>query len=108
LKAAGHFLHYLGAGEPLYCGLDEPGRLVIFSPNRYIFFMIFPLERLIEYKGNMYEITCAASRRAYQLSMLRDQEDNDGKIVSLAAAEVFTGEIEFRTGEPAIPERGLE
>jgi DNA-directed RNA polymerase subunit omega len=72
--------------------------------------MIFPLEKLIEYKGNMYEVTCAASRRAYQLSMLRDQraEDSEGKIVSLAAAQVFTGEIEFRTGEPALPERGVE
>jgi DNA-directed RNA polymerase subunit omega len=69
--------------------------------------MIFPLERLIEYKGNMYEITCAASRRAYQLSMLRDQEieENDGKVVSLAAGQVFTGEIEFRIGDPALPER---
>jgi DNA-directed RNA polymerase subunit omega len=72
--------------------------------------MIFPLERLIEYKDNMYEITCAASRRAYQLSMLRDQriEENDGKVVSLAAAEVFTGEIEFRTDDPALSERSVE
>jgi DNA-directed RNA polymerase subunit omega len=36
--------------------------------------MIFPLEELIEYNGNMYEITSAASRRSYQLSMLRDLE----------------------------------
>ncbi|GHV65803.1 hypothetical protein AGMMS49587_20410 [Spirochaetia bacterium] len=60
--------------------------------------MIFPLEELIEYDGNMYEITSAASRRSYQLSMLRDPEieDNDGKVVSLAARQVFTEEIEFR------------
>jgi DNA-directed RNA polymerase subunit omega len=60
--------------------------------------MIFPLERLIEYEENMYEITCAASRRAYQLSMLRDPEieENDGKVVSLAAQQVFTEEIQFR------------
>jgi DNA-directed RNA polymerase subunit omega len=59
--------------------------------------MIFPLEELIEYEGNMYEITSAASRRSYQLSMLRDPdiEDNDGKVVSLAARQVFTKEIEF-------------
>jgi DNA-directed RNA polymerase subunit omega len=63
--------------------------------------MIFPLKELIEYEGNMYEITCAASRRAYQLSMLRDPdiEDNDGKVVSLAAQQVFTREIEFRLEE---------
>lgn len=60
--------------------------------------MIFPLEELIEYNQNMYEITSAASRRSYQLSMLRDPEieDNDGKVVSLAARQVFTREIEFR------------
>ncbi|MDR1308238.1 MAG: DNA-directed RNA polymerase subunit omega [Treponema sp.] len=63
--------------------------------------MIFPLEKLIEYKSNMYEITCAASRRAYQLSMLRDPEieGNDGKVVSLAAQQVFTKEIDFRIEE---------
>lgn len=81
--------------------------LVIFPPNRYICFMIFPLEKLIEYKSNMYEITCAASRRAYQLSMLQDEriEESDGKVVSLAAAQVFSREIEFRSGDPAFSER---
>ena len=61
-------------------------------------FMIFPLEELIEYDQNMYKITTASSRRAYQLSMLRDPEteDNDGKVVSLAARQVFTQEVEFR------------
>jgi DNA-directed RNA polymerase subunit omega len=59
--------------------------------------MIFPLEELIEYEGNMYEITSAASRRSYQLSMLKDPDidDNEGKVVSLAARQVFTNEIEF-------------
>jgi DNA-directed RNA polymerase subunit omega len=46
----------------------------------------------------MYEITAAASRRSYQLSMLKDPEieDNDGKVVSLAARQLFTQEIDFR------------
>jgi DNA-directed RNA polymerase subunit omega len=63
--------------------------------------MIFPLEELIEYNGNMYEITSAASRRSFQLSMIRDEEIemNDGKVVSLAARQVFTSEIEFRLEE---------
>jgi DNA-directed RNA polymerase subunit omega len=63
--------------------------------------MIFPLEELIEYEGNMYEITAAASRRSYQLSMLKDPdiEDNDGKVVSLAARQVFTDQVEFRLEE---------
>jgi DNA-directed RNA polymerase subunit omega len=60
--------------------------------------MIFPLEELIEYDKNMYSITSASSRRSYQLSMLKDPEieDNDGKVVSLAARQVFTQEVEFR------------
>ena len=67
--------------------------------------MIFPLEELIEYKKNMYEITAASSHRSYQLSMLHAAEDentkpwideNDGKVVSLAARQVFTKEIEFQ------------
>ena len=63
--------------------------------------MIFPLEELIEYDRNMYEIASAASRRSYQLSMLKDPEiaENDGKVVSLAARQVFTQEIEFRIEE---------
>jgi DNA-directed RNA polymerase subunit omega len=60
--------------------------------------MIFPLEELIEYDKNMYEITAAASRRSYQLSMIKDQEveENEGKMVSMAARQVFTKVIEFR------------
>ncbi|MDR0568030.1 MAG: DNA-directed RNA polymerase subunit omega [Spirochaetaceae bacterium] len=60
--------------------------------------MIFPLEELIEYDKNMYEITAAASRRSYQLSMLNDPDIElfEGKVVSLAARQLFTEEIEFR------------
>jgi len=61
--------------------------------------MIFPLKELIEYNENMYEITAAATRRSYQLSMLMDKEekdDFDGKMVALAAQQVFTDEVEFR------------
>ena len=69
--------------------------------------MIFPLEELIKYDRNMYEITVASSRRSYQLSMLyaaRDDyvvpwvDENDGKVVSMAARQIFTGEVEFRLG----------
>ena len=63
--------------------------------------MIFPLEELIEYDKNMYEITAAAARRAYQLSNIMDKEEKeeyDGKMVALAAREVFTERVEFRLG----------
>lgn len=60
--------------------------------------MIFPLEQLIKFKGNVYEITCAASRRAYQLSMVADPviERSDGKVVSIAARQLFTDEVKYR------------
>ena len=61
--------------------------------------MIFPLEELIEYDKNMYVITVAASHRSYQLSMLFDKEQKEeyeGKMVALAARQVFTEEVEFR------------
>ncbi len=63
--------------------------------------MIFPLKNLIDYDDNMYEITTAAARRSFQLSMLRDPEieENDGKVVSLAARQIFTQEVEFRLEE---------
>ncbi len=60
--------------------------------------MIFPLEQLVEFKDNIYEITSAASRRAYQLSKVNGEEveENDGKVVSLAAKQLFTKEVEYR------------
>jgi DNA-directed RNA polymerase subunit omega len=60
--------------------------------------MIFPLQELIEYQKNMYEITVAASKRAYQLSRIRETslEEHEEKVISLASQEVFTGQIEFR------------
>ena len=61
--------------------------------------MIFPLKNLIEYGDNMYEVTTAASRRAYQLSSVleKDEKDDyDGKMVALAALQIFTKEVQFR------------
>ena len=62
------------------------------------FRMIFPLEDLVKYKGSIYEITVAASRRAFQLAKLNDPliEENDYKVVSLAAKQLFTNEVHYR------------
>ena len=62
------------------------------------FRMIFPLEELVKFQDNIYEITAAASRRAYQLSMVKDPiiEENDDKVVSLAASQLFKNEVEYR------------
>jgi DNA-directed RNA polymerase subunit omega len=60
--------------------------------------MIFPLEKLIKYTGNIYEITCASSRRAYQISMVHDDviDKNDGKVVSVAAKQLFHNDVQYR------------
>ncbi|MCL2185443.1 MAG: DNA-directed RNA polymerase subunit omega [Treponema sp.] len=61
--------------------------------------MIFPLRDLIEYGDNMYEVTTAASHRAYQLSSVLEKiekDEYDGKMVALAAMQVFTNKIQFR------------
>lgn len=60
--------------------------------------MIFPLEQLVKFTNNVYEITVAASRRAYQMSMVKDPsiEQNDGKVVSLAAKQLFTEQVQYR------------
>lgn len=60
--------------------------------------MIFPLKNLVEYEGNSYEVTVAASRRAYQLAKVQDKilEENDGKVVSVAADQLFSKEIQYR------------
>ena len=59
--------------------------------------MIFPLEQLILFEGNIYEITCAANRRAYQLSVMGDGANGDySKPVSLAARQVFERQVEYR------------
>ncbi|MBB5218472.1 DNA-directed RNA polymerase subunit omega [Treponema rectale] len=63
--------------------------------------MIFPLESMVEFKEGMYEITVAASRRAYQLAMTKDPllEENDGKVVSLAAKQLFSGDVHYSIEE---------
>ena len=60
--------------------------------------MIFPLAQLVKFRDNIYEITCAASRRAYQLSRIDDEavKENDGKVVSTAAQQLFTDEVKYR------------
>jgi DNA-directed RNA polymerase subunit omega len=64
--------------------------------------MGYPLKNLIEYNANMYEITSAIIRRVYQLSVIMQPEtDRDGeKIVSIAAKELFTKEVEYKINAP--------
>ncbi|MBR5647277.1 MAG: DNA-directed RNA polymerase subunit omega [Treponema sp.] len=60
--------------------------------------MIFPLEQLVEFDDNIYEITVAASRRAYQMAKVDDPEINQnyGKVVCVAARQLFTKSVKYR------------
>ncbi len=60
--------------------------------------MIFPLEQLVRYQDNAYEITAAAIRRAYQMSKVKDPliEENEDKVVSLAASQLFNNKVSYR------------
>ncbi|MDD3902905.1 MAG: hypothetical protein EOM15_10135 [Spirochaetia bacterium] len=61
--------------------------------------MSIPLNSLIDYKGNIYEITCVAIKEAIILSNPgcggKEIEENNGKIVSEVLTRALTGEIHF-------------
>lgn len=59
--------------------------------------MTFPLKELINFSGNIYEVTCASARRAFQLSKIQAPvlEEYNDKVVSVAALQIFTKEIEY-------------
>ena len=63
--------------------------------------MILPLDRLESYEFNMYELTCAAIRRAYQITVTGDEEldTNQGKVVSTAVRQILTQKVEYRIEE---------
>lgn len=63
--------------------------------------MIIPLDLLITREGNIYEMTCAAVRRAMQITVAGDEEVelNDGKIVSTAIKQILTKKVEYRIEE---------
>jgi len=63
--------------------------------------MILPLDLLISNGDNVYELTCAAIRRASQITLAGDEEvaENEGKVVSTAAKQILTKKVEYRLGE---------
>ena len=60
--------------------------------------MVFPLEQLVEFNDNIYEITVAASLRAYQMAKVNDPEieANHYKVVCVAARQLFTKKVTYR------------
>ena len=60
--------------------------------------MILPLDALIGYEENIYELTCASIRRSYQITITGDEEveENFGKVVSTAIGQILTKRVTFR------------
>ena len=63
--------------------------------------MILPLDSLVGYEKNVYELTCAAIRRAYQITLTGDEEveENLGKVVPTAINQILTQKVTFRLEE---------
>ncbi len=63
--------------------------------------MILPLDLLNSYEKNIYELTCAAIRRAYQITIAGDEEveANNGKVVSVSIKQILTNKVVFRLEE---------
>jgi DNA-directed RNA polymerase subunit omega len=62
---------------------------------------VLPLDLLISYEDNMYELTCAAIKRAAQINLAGDAEleENSGRVVSLAIKQILKKKIEYRLEE---------
>jgi DNA-directed RNA polymerase subunit omega len=63
--------------------------------------MIIPLDELINFKGNRYELTCAAIKRAIQINLTGDEDlkKNRGKIVPTALKQILTKKVKYRIEE---------
>ncbi|MFW5801563.1 MAG: DNA-directed RNA polymerase subunit omega [Spirochaeta sp.] len=63
--------------------------------------MILPLDLLEAADVNMYELTSATIRRAYQLTMTGDAElaKNNGKVVPTAIKQILTKQVAYRLEE---------
>jgi len=63
--------------------------------------MTLPLDLLESYQSNMYEMTCAAIRRAFQITITGDEEldVNQGKVVSTSIRQILTRKVEYRIEE---------
>jgi DNA-directed RNA polymerase subunit omega len=59
--------------------------------------MVLPFDLLVRSQDNMYELTCAAIKRAVQINLAGDEEldQSRGKIVSLAVKQILTNKVEY-------------
>jgi DNA-directed RNA polymerase subunit omega len=63
--------------------------------------LIIPLDELIDFKGNRYELTCATIKRAIQINLTGDDElkKNKGKVVPTALRQVLTKKVKYKLEE---------
>ncbi len=63
--------------------------------------MIIPLDKLLDNSDNSYIMTCAAIRRALQITLTNEDEiqKNEGKVVSTAIKQILVKKVEFRIEE---------
>lgn len=63
--------------------------------------MIVPLKKLVNEESNIYELTRAAIRRAYQITVTGDEEleANEGKVVSTAIKQILTRQVQYQLEE---------
>ena len=64
--------------------------------------MIVPVDELIDYKGNRYELTYAAIKRAIQINLTKDEEvrkSYKGKIVPAALRQILLEKVKYRIEE---------
>jgi len=63
--------------------------------------MIIPLDKLVSWKGNIYEMTAAYIKRSNQLTITGDEEveKNNGKVVPTAIKQLLDKKVEYRIEE---------
>jgi DNA-directed RNA polymerase subunit omega len=63
--------------------------------------LIIPIDELIDFKGNRYELTCATIKRAIQINLTGDEElkKNKGKVVPTALRQVLTKKVKYKLEE---------
>ncbi len=56
------------------------------------------LDRIVDFDGNIYEVTNAVIRRSRQITEVGDDdlEQNNNKIVSTALTQIFSKKVEYQ------------
>lgn len=63
--------------------------------------MAISLKHIVNFDGNIYEVTNAVFRRAKQITEIGDEDLNQhsGKVVSTAIEQIFSKKIEYKIEE---------